>query len=165
MGYFMEITKEFRHSIAAWIAPERAQALRVYGEKLAKAEEIINQRVAMALMQMDPFEPFMKKYHGIFSKEYERVEDKLDEPSQIHLFTWAYGIKDSPEFKYLTDWILNTQGNNTVRRAKTEFEWFYGRAAIATIMLFIDEVSRLASKYQDILARKDQEFNSNVTVE
>ena len=61
-------------------------------EKLAERERTIdmevNQRVAHVLASMDPFEPLLKEFHGIFSEEHERVEDPLDEKGQLQMRVW-----------------------------------------------------------------------------
>lgn len=155
--------KNFRTKLAGFIAPHEAERL---AEKERGIELLVNQRVADFLMKMDPFEPLLKKYHVIFSEEYANPEDKLDEPGQLQLFMWAYGVSGNKEFKFLVDWLRNTQGNATLRKAKNDHEWLYGRAAVATISLFTEEVSRLASRYKDILAKRDgKEFDESLAVE
>lgn len=155
-----------RLRLALWISPEfteKVKQMDEYARALALNErafnEKVNIRVADIITQMDPFEPLMRKYHGVFSEQYERVEDKLDDQSKLRLFMWAFGVEKDPSFKYLTDWIQNTQGNATLRKAKTDHEWFYGRVAIAMITLLTEEVSRLASHYKSILAKQKNQFD------
>lgn len=138
--------------IARWLAPEEFAALE---KQKAELEQAVNGRVADILFKMDPFEPLMKKYNVIFSEEWDKPEDKLNDQSRLTLFMWAYGVKKDPSFIHLTDWIRNTQGNATLRKAAQNDEWFYGRAAIATITLFVSEVGRLASHYEKILAERN----------
>lgn len=154
--------KELRSRIAKWLSPEYAKELE---QKEKNIQQDINQRVADALMHMDPFEPFLKKFHGIFSEEFVQPEDNLSAPNRIRLFSWAYGIRDDPSFRHLTNFIQNVQANNTLRKAKTDYEWFYGRSAIITIELFVAQVSRLARLYEEVVLRKAEAFDSDLTVE
>lgn len=144
-----------------WLAREELAALE---KQKAELEMRVNQRVADVIAQMDPFEPVLRKYNVIFSEEYTHPESKLSEQSQLQFFMWASAQKQDPYFGHLMDWIRNTQGNATLRQASNDREWDYGRAAIATITLLIGEVGRLASRYEDILARRDQGFNENLPV-
>lgn len=160
---------DLRQKFAGFISPERERFLNV---RMAAQEErernttaMINQRVAEIVSKMDPLEPMLKRYNIIFSKEYTHPEEPLDGPSQFRLFMWAYGMKEDPSFKYITDWVRNTQGNATVRKAVGEEQWFFGRAMIASIGLIIDEVSRLASRYEDIVAKRDRSFDAYLPVE
>lgn len=135
-------------------------------EKVANSIETqVNQRVAEALMKMDPFEPFLKKFHGIFSEEFVQPEDNLSPQNRIRLFSWAYGAKDDPSFKHLTNFIQNVQANNTLRKATNEYEWFYGRSAIVTIELFVAQVGRLGRLYEEVVMRKTETFDLDLTVE
>ena len=126
----------------------------------------VNQRVAQTLAQMDPLETLFKEFHGIFSEEHERVEDPLDEKGQLLMRTWAWQNRDHPAFKRLMDWIANTTGNETLKRAPVTTERIlYGRAQISMVVLLNKEVRRLASAYEDMLNKKDTDFDSNVSVE
>lgn len=158
-----------RHTIARWILSEREQELEDYEiELLAREKKMdyeINNRVAELALKIDPIEIFLKKYNVVFSKEYPHPEDRLDAVSQLRMYMWAYGMVNEPSFKYLTNWIINTQGNATLRKGKTDAEWFFGRSAVVTIGLFVDEVGRLASHYRDILNRSQETFDENLPVE
>lgn len=160
----------FHTMLARWLAPEREELFDVKLLHLQKREKDldmeVNQRVADYLSKMDPFEPLLKKYNVVFSQEYTRPEQKLNEQSQIQLFMWANGVESDPSFKHLINWFRDTQGNATLRKAKTDHEWLYGRAALATLTLFAEEVSRLSSRYKDILAeRSGQTFDAGLPVE
>ncbi len=152
----------WRAAIARILVAEEFEALEKQKQEL---EYAVNNRVAEVLLKMDPWEPLLKKYNVIFSEEWKHPEDNLDAPSQIRLFMWAYQMEGEASFIHLTNWIRNTQGNNTLRRGSHEREWDYGRASIATITLFVDEVSRLASHYRDILASKGMTFDEHLPVE
>lgn len=152
----------WREAIARILAPE------VFVELAKKEEEVqmhINQRVAEVLLKMDPFEPFLKKYNVIFSEEWDRPEDNLDERSKFRLTMWAYGTKKDPSFLHLINFLRDTQGNATLRKAKNDNEWFYGRAAIATLTLFVEEIGRLSSQFEETRSRKDQTFDEHLVVE
>lgn len=154
--------KNFRNKMAAYIfADEFATIAKRQGE----LDMEVNRRVADIVAKIDPFEPFFKRYNVVFSKEWERPEDRLNPQSQLQLFMWAYQVEGDPSFKYLVDWMRNTQGNATLRKAKNENEWFYGRAAVVVVTLLVDEVTRLASHYREILAKRGQSFDEHLTVE
>lgn len=148
--------------IARFLAPEDYEAI---AKERSAIDLAVNNRVADVLFKMDPFEPLLKKYNVIFSEEWTHPEDKLDYPSQLRLYMWAYGMEKDPNFLHLTEWIQNTQGNNTLRKASHHDEWLYGRAALATITLFVEEVGRLASRYREVIANKDRPFDVSLAVE
>lgn len=165
-----------RFAIARFIAPEyedtnydewheikKREKILAYKER--EVDERVNQRVADFLLTMDPFEPLLKKYHVIFSEDYPRPEDKLAPQSQFEFLRWAFYLEQEVHFKYLNDWIRNVQGNATLRQAKNDPEWFFGRAMLACVTLYIREVSRLSSRYKDILAKRDGSFDAFLPVE
>lgn len=154
--------KNLRSRIAKRLSPEYEQEL-VQREK--KIQQEVDQRVAEALSKMDPFEPFLRKYHGIFSEEFVKPEDNLGQISKIKLYAWAYTNRGDPSFIHLTNWIQNVQGNNTLRKAKSDYEWFFGRCAIVMVELYVKEVSRLARLYEEVVLRKEEMFDSNLTAE
>lgn len=158
-----------REKIARWLAPEAFTNVSIvtaeFAKKSLELDMQVNRRVADIVAKMDPFEPFFKKYHVVFSKEWERPEDRLNPQSQLQLFMWAYQVEGDPSFKYLVDWMRNTQGNATLRKAKNENEWFYGRAAVAVVTLLVDEVTRLASHYRELMAKRGQSFDEHLPVE
>ncbi len=160
---------KFRRTVAAIIAPEYKEEMTatqaVLEIRAKEADHRVNQRVADILNTMDPFEPILKKYHVIFSEEYPHPEDKLAQKSQYDFFLWAFSLEQDPNYKYLTDWIQNVQGNATVRQAKNSEEWFFGRATLAFITLYRREVSRLANRYKDIIAKRDGSFDAFLPVE
>lgn len=151
----------FSERIARFLAPHVFEALEKQRQEMEMA---VNNRVADALFKMDPFEPVMKKFNVIFSELWEKPEERLDQMSQIQMFMWAYGIERDASFKYLVDWIRNTQGNATLQKGSNHDEWLYGRAAVATITLLVREIGRLASRYRDIRER-DAGFDEHLPVE
>lgn len=159
----------WKESMAQWLAPERERRLnteRAYFQKRVRDFDMeVNSRVADIILKMDPLEPFLKKYHVVFSEAWDNLEDKLDSASQTALCMWAHGVHGDPYFKYLTEWIINTQGNSTLRKAKTEMEWFYGRASIATIALLTREIGRLSERYKETLDTRFGGFDKNLAVE
>ncbi len=136
-----------------------------------EADLRVNQRVAAAMNEMDPFEPLMKEFHGIFSQDWTHPEDKLNEQGQLTMKMWAYGQSSDPHFKHLTEWIMNTQGNAMLKApARTNDErgeiLMWGKAQISSMVLFVKEIGRLSSLYQEILDKgKDPNFESDLTVE
>lgn len=152
----------WRKSIARLLAPEEFVELE---QKKANLDMQVNQRVADVLFRMDPFEPLLNKYNVVFPDKWEvKPEDDLDTMGAVRMFMWAYGTRSDPNFLHLVDWLRNQQGNNTLRKAKNDNEWFFGRAAVATITLFVDEIGRLSSKYEEMMASRDKSFDANLPV-
>lgn len=122
----------------------------------------VNQRVAKIISEMDTFEPLMKEFHGVFGKEWEHPEEKLDDRSKTTMLMWAYGQSHDPHFKHITDWVMNTQGNETLKRAPVTAERvLYGRAQISTMILFVKEVGRLSLLYEEMMEKnKPENFTS-----
>lgn len=127
----------------------------------------VDARVASVISKLDPFEPLMKEFRGIFSKEYAHPEDKLDAKGQLMMRMWGYQMADDPSFRYMMQWIIDGQGNETLKRAPvTPERIMYGRAQISGMILFRNEVERLAEAYKDELEKnKTQEFISDVVAE
>lgn len=156
----------FKKEYAALIRQNEASF--EYARNLEKeVEERTGQRVAETLSKMDPFEPAMKLFHGIFSEEFEHPEEKLDAAGQLRLTMWAYQQSTDPAFRHMTEWVMNSAGNETVKRAPVTVErGLYGRAQIASMVLFVKEIGRLGGIYEDYLAKQKVEtFDEHITVE
>lgn len=154
-----------RNALAKFIAPRLHAELEERAHKLDEQErllnETVNQRVAAVLSHMDPFEPLMKEFRGIFSEEFEHPEDKLDARSQLLMRTWGYQQSTDPSFRHMIDWIINTQANETLRHAlPTPDRILYGRAQISGMLLFKREVQRLSNAYEEKIQKRDEEFDS-----
>lgn len=143
--------KKIRKKIADFIYPEHIDE--------------VNLRLAKIMNNLDPFEPVLKLFYGVFSEEYERPEDKLDARSQMNLKMWAYQMYKDPSFKYITDWLMNTFGNETLKRAPISAERTqYGRAQISTMILFKKEMERLSNLHEDAI-KPEENFDKNITVD
>ncbi len=155
--------------LAQYLSPEREAWLNTVAARLDVRERDldmeVNDRVAQIVLKMDPFEPLMKKYNIVFSREWQHPEENLDDQSKIRLFQWSYGVVNDPSFLHVINFFRDTQGNATLRKAKTADEWFYGRSSIATLTLFLDEIKRLASHYEEMVAKKDKNFDPHSAVE
>ncbi len=133
----------------------------IYPEQINEA----NLRVAKILANMDPLEPVLKMFHGVFSEEYERPEDRLDDRSKMNLMMWAHQMYKDPSFKYVTDWICNTFGNETMKRAPISAERTqYGRAQISTMILFRKEIKRLSNLFEEA-TKPEGSFDKNAITE
>ncbi len=144
-----------------WSTIRKKIADFIYPEQIDEA----NLRVAKIIAGMDPWEPVLKLFHGVFSEEYERPEDNLDARSQMSLYMWANHAYKDPGFKYVTDWICNTFGNETLKRAPISAERTqYGRAQISSIILFKKEMKRLSNLYEESI-KPDGDFDKHITVE
>jgi hypothetical protein len=148
--------KDFRKKIAYFISPD-----------LRDVENTVNQRVAQTLSKMNILDYLLKDFHGTFSTEYERPEDKLNERSSLSLKMFGYQQNKDPNFEYLSDWIMNSFGNETLKRgAVTSERLLYGRAQISSMILWKKEIERLSLLYEDLLEKnKVQNFNKHSAVE
>lgn len=153
-----------RERIARWIAPERG---RILDKCFAQVDNEVNQRVASVLAKMDPFELVMREYHGVFGEDFEHPEDKLSSQSTLQLRTLGYTLADDPSFNFLCEWIMNSQGNETLIKAPVTVErTLYGRAQISAMLAFRKEVRRLSEAYKDMLAEmRGDSFDSALTAE
>lgn len=151
--------KELRKKIASFVAHDYVSELKV------SRETEINNRVAKIIAQMDPFEPILKEFHGTFSQEYERPEDKLAEKDQIQMYMWGFQQDNDKYFRYMIDWIMDVCANATLKRANvTPERILYGRAELATMLLLKKEVARLSGLYKEIIKRPE-DFDKSKTVE
>lgn len=153
------------------LAPEYFERFEIQMKEKDKAIEIAqkdaDQRFAKMIMQMDPLEPLMRKFNGIFTPEFTHPEDKLNESGQLGMKMWAYRQNTDPHFQWMIEWIMNSAGNETLKRAPiTSERTQYGRAQISNMILFRDEVGRLSNLYLDELEKhKVQEFDGDAVVE
>lgn len=152
------------------LKPERdalAAQARALSQKESDIDKEVNRRVAATLAQMDPFEHLLREFHGIFSQEYERVEDQLDAKGQLMMRQWGFQNAETPAFKYLTEWVMNTQANETLKKAPVTTERvLYGRAQISCMILFVREVKRLSEAYKDMLDNnKGEDFDPSEAAE
>lgn len=126
----------------------------------------VNTRVAQVLSQMDILDILLKNFHGTFSQEYARPEDKLNSQGQLSMKMWGYTQYQDPNFEYLTNWIMDQHANEMLRHAAvTPERILYGRAQIASTELFKREVKRLYMEYADMLEKnKPVKFDANAPV-
>lgn len=158
--------KNLRTKIAKAIAPEYVAVVLDLEKRVSGIEDNVNQRIAKTLIDLDPMELVMKKYHGVFGGDFERPEERLNEAGKLGMYMWAYGQRNDPYFKHMTQWFLDTQGNNTVRKAKNDHEWFFGRACIINILSFVKEVGRLSNLYEELMEKRGEDkFDGESTVE
>lgn len=117
----------------------------------ADIEQEINQRIAALMLKMDPFELVMREYRGVFGQDFEHPEDNLDARGVLNLRSFGYTIATDPSFNFLCDWIMNSQGNETLLKAAvTPERILYGRAQISAMLAFRKEVRRLSAAYEDM---------------
>lgn len=156
--------------IAKWLCHDYIHSLEQQEKSFEqRVQDEVNQRVANIILKIDPMEILMKEYSGIFSQEYERVEEPLGAQGQMQMMMWGYSQAKDPCFNRLHDWVINSQGNETMKRAAaTEKRLMYGRAQIASMILYRKEVRRLSSLYEELLAKKNEDgkgVDSGLTVE
>lgn len=157
----------FREKIARIICPKAFIDLERAYIDIQNMKNDLNLRFATMVTKIDPFELIMREYHGVFSEELTKPEEKLDTRSHMEFIMWAYQQKHDPHFKFLTDWVKNTQGNETLKRAPvTPERILYGRAQISSMVTFTTEVGRLGSLYEQLLEEnKQKEFDKTLLTE
>lgn len=131
-------------------------------------EQRANQRAAEIISKMDPYEPLLKEYHGVFSEENEKVEERLNDQGKLGMAMWAYGQRGDPHLARMIEWIMNNAGNEVLKRAPISADRTqYGRAQIANMILFRREIGRLALLYEEMLKKHGQsdDFDENRTIE
>lgn len=133
------------------------QTFKVLEGKIDGIDERVNRRAAEIVSKMDPWAPLMREFHGIFTAEYERPEDRLDSAGKIRMMMWGYQQNGDPAFNQLMDWIVNTQGNASVKKGNPTSETIlFSRAMIAAPLLVKKEVQRLSSLYEEFLANRNE---------
>lgn len=158
---------QFRNRLARAIAPKYFKMLEEAADQANKraheAEFSANQRYAKMVADMDPLEPLFAKLSIVYSQEFTRPEEKLNEAGQIGFMMWAWQQRDDTYFNFLLDWITNSHGNETVKRAPiTPERVMYGRAQISSMVLLKKEVGRLASLYEEKLEKmRGDDFDSS----
>lgn len=148
--------KDFRKKIAYFLSPE-------YKKEQKNIDDMINQRVAVTLSKMNILDYLLKDFHGTFSTEYERPEDRLNVGGQLSMKMWAFSQNRDPNFEYLSAWIADHFANDMLRHAAvTPDRILYGRAQIAFTELWRREIKRLSLLYEDLLEKnKIQNFDPN----
>ena len=146
--------KDFRKKLAIFLSPE-------YGKEI---DMVVDQRVAEVLLRMDPLEPLIREYHGIFSEYFTQPDEKLDDQSRLRLSMWAYKEKHDVEAKYFSEWIMNTAGNAYIGLTNPKPETTaYFRAQIANEMLRKKEIGRLSLYYEEKIKRNvGEDFSGSV---
>ena len=163
--------KDFRKKIAHFVAHDYLDTLIkgvTANEMIHKdlIEKIANQKVAEILLKIDPLEYCLKEFHGIFSEEFDKPENNLDDQSRLRLSMWAYSQKDDVQARFLSDWIMNTAGNALVKLTNPNpATTGYYRSQIANEITRRKEIGRLSLYYEGIIKKKDEEFDSGVGVE
>lgn len=126
----------------------------------ADIDNEIGRRVARYVLDLDVFEPMMRKYNGVFAHVFERPEDSLDQPSLIALEMWGWQQSRDASFKYLMEWIMNKQGNLTLKAKNLDAESIlFGRAMIAIPLAIVEQVKRLAANYDARIEASRQGFD------
>lgn len=158
---------QFRKKIAAVISPERARDLiqleKDLGELARNIDLETNRRVAELVSKMDPYEPLMRSFNSIFSEDYSRPEDKLDEPSKMAMYMLGYRWTEDPSFNFLADWIINQHGNAVFKKPGVTKDnaldvLNFGKAQISTVVLLRKELGRLSSLYQEIMRKEENDM-------
>lgn len=143
------------------------EKIAAYKKAAEDAKFEANQRYAELVSRMDPLDPLFKNLSIVYSEEFTRVEEKLDSKGQLGFMMWAWGQSKDMYFNFLIDWIINSHGNETLKRAPvTNERTLYGRAQISSMVLLRKEVGRLASLYEEKLEElREDKFDTATTVD
>lgn len=130
-----------------------------------KAREIASQRIAVILSKMDPLEPLLKEYFGVFSEQYEHPEERLNERGQLSMMMMGFQLMDDPSFEYMCRYVMDNAGNDIIKATNPSMERLtYSRAQIATMLLVKKEVKRLGELYKQRIKKTDPEdFDEHIT--
>lgn len=165
--------RTLRFSIAALISPEREQALTQLekeAERLkAETRHAIDQRVAEIVSQLDPLDPLLRNFNGVFDERREQPEDGLSEPDRIAMEMFGYRNHTDPHFHFLMDWIVNTNASAMMKKPVGTQEQIvlghmYARALIAVSSLLKEKIGRLSSLYER-RTQRGTAFDPHKTVE
>lgn len=134
-------------------------ARRLAPRAMLDVDSRVDMRVAATLASMDPLQLLMREYSIVFTDDFTRPEDGLDAKGDLMMKTWAYQTRDDPSFGFFCDWIMNSYGNEMLKRTPiSEKSMIYARAQVSGIIQFRKEVSRLAMLYEEMLARRRGEL-------
>lgn len=166
--------KNLRKKFACFVSPEYKEevdeilikGMFQHREAMEKTEQEVGRRVAEALLKVDPFELVLRDFHGVFSQDFEKMEEPLNDQSKLRLSMWAYQQKTDSEANFFSDWIMNTAGNALFKLTNPNMERLsYYRAQIANEITRKKEIGRLSLYYEEIIKKKDGEFDSSVGIE
>ena len=130
-------------------------AMRIAPRAILDVDARVDARVASTLAGMDPLQLLMREYSLVFTDDFTRPEEGLDSKADLMMKTWAYQTRDDPSFGFFCDWIMNSYGNEMLKRSPiSEKSMIYARAQVSGIMQFRKEVSRLAMLYEEMLERR-----------
>lgn len=150
------MVENIRNKIGRFIAPQY----------FLNFDRKVNQRVAEIMSKQDPFEILSKEFNGIFSQEYEHPEEMLDAKGRMTMIIWGWQQTNDPSFKYMCQFIMDVAGNETLKRAPITPERIqYGRALIASVVLWRREIKRLSGLYEEVLNKDKGGFDETLTIE
>ena len=161
---------DLRYKLAKIIAPELVAKIDELEERTNAVEQDVNQRIARAVLSIDPIAELLKEFHGVFTETLERPEDKLTRASQIEMSMMGWRVIKDPMFNYFMDWIMNTHANAAFKSKIGTNEQIiqnnmYARAQVSVSLLLKRELGRLSRRYEELLAKGQAEFNSATSVE
>ena len=142
------MVETFTIKLVRLIAPKYIDSLE---QQIIDAQNSANQRVAKMIGDIDPLEPLFTKFSSIFSEVFESPEEGLDEKGYYGFLMWAYTQDGDPYFKHYMKWIMNSEGNNLIRKGHpTPENILYSRALLANCELMRKDVKRLANIYREV---------------
>lgn len=95
-----------------------------------------------------------------FSGHEDSIEDRLEENDKKDLYADADNLKSNKAFGLITKYLIDVQGNFTVKEALNMGEVAFGRATINGIQLFVEEVNRLSNLHKEE-TKKEEEFDEH----
>ena len=122
-------------------------------------KEVKNTNIAAP--NKDITELLRKKLGGInFSNSKDLLEEGLTEKDKKELYAQAHLLHNNKAFQKICEFLINKQGNFTVKEAVNDSQVFFGRATINGIELFKEEVERLEGLYLEGI-QGEEKFDKN----
>lgn len=70
-------------------------------------------------------------------------------------------IAKDPVFKEMVDYLINVQGNFSLRNAKNDIEFWSGRFSINGISKIWDELQKANAEYEESIKKDEEKFDEN----
>ena len=98
-----------------------------------------------------------------FSGHESALEEGLEENEKRDLYADAYNIKSNHSFDKIARYLIDVQGNYSIKEAQNMGEVAFGRATINGIFLFMEEINRLSNLYKEE-NRKEEKFDPHALI-
>lgn len=93
--------------------------------------------------------------------DFVKSELELSEKERKELQANAELLRVNPVFYKIIDYLINIQGNFSVREAQDATSIFFGRATINGLCLLKEEVERLSNLHREATQPEDKNYNKH----